>query len=611
MNNFTFSRELELSVVIHRFKKLLKIYEEISEDISTTRFYPAIIYNEDFWRSPFEKQKVILIQNMNNWLGTDPSRFSNFYIDDMYIDVLYSLKLSMFSYSKISFDALLNVLTIKTKFSITEFTDLSEPDNAKTFINNLISRVQKKDEDTNYHSDIFYKILSEKIYNINKSNINILLVFKAWNTTGLFKILENIKNISTEIGSKTLQIDIVLFKFKFYSTKKEVISNIKSYESNNVKINLETVYILDYSVNTTRRYDLIYYEYLFGFLPSDVVLKYSNIYYSKKTRLSYLKKTPLSESLKEIAKIQNPLNPKVEKDKFKYIAKESIWTPYQNKIISELIDTLTPVEGDIYQVSTTLLAIFIKTIECLEKNGIFIISDYIGIPNSYIDNLNIVDDVGYQVSVVDIQAINEIVKKNDEYTKYESLELTEQKFISYHIFSGNKKNNVIIFGDLYQYISNDILFSKHFFNIKNFQFYDELKKELSKIKNMQKIALKGWPIISKFIYESILIKKYREILEKLSKKYHIFKDVKVDIDRISRLKDIISFNLYTKFKETLKDKKNQVITMPSNENISKEWDNLLKEYYFNPDKIYKLLKKHAKIINTYSSKPKKVIIKKL
>lgn len=612
MNNFTFSTELELSVIIHRLKKLFAIYKEISEDLSTTKFYPAIIFNEDFWRSPFEKQKIILMQNINSWLGLEPSRFSFFYIDEMYIDILYSLKLSMFSYSKVSFETLLNVLTIKTKFSITEFTDLGEPDNAKTFINNLISKIQKNDENTNYHSYVFYKILSEKINNIIKNKINVLLVFKAWNTTGIFKILENIKSLNAENKSKLYQIDIVLFKFKFYSVKEEIISSIKSYESDYIKINLETVYVLDYSINTTRKYDLIYYEYLFAFLPSDVVLKYSNVYYSKKTRLSYLKKTPLSESLKDIAKIQNPLNPKIEKNKFRYIAKESIWTPYQNQIISELVDTLTPVEGDIYQVSVTLLTIFIKTIESLDKNGVFIISDYIDLPNAYIDGLNIVDDVGYQISVVDMQAINEIVKKNDEYTKYESLELTENKFISYHIFSNKDKNNkLIIFDDLYQYFTNYIFFRKEFFNIKNFTFYEELKKEISKIKNLQKIALKEWPMISKFIYKNILIKKYKEILEKLSKKYQILKYLEIDTNRIINLKDIISFNLFNKFKNELKDKKNEIIVIPHNENISKEWDNLLKTYYLSPDKISKLLKKYAKIINKYSGKPKKVIIKKL
>jgi hypothetical protein len=380
VSNFTFSENLEISVLEHRLKQLF----EILEKINTKYFYPSLLFNESFWQAPLDKRISILAHAQYEWLGEKPLQKSSFYKDEIFLELLNSLKVTNFSYSKITLENLIDLLKTKTKFSITQFAPFSDKkEGAVRFLNNIFfGRGFSFDEfyeDFNEINefDTPAKIAAVKFYAkfTKHTKINALFISIHNNANYIETFLKSLSLIDQKKGTDLLS------KSKFFLTDEYQISldNIsenldnyptlkKLYDSEQIVLDRIDLNDLDFK----EKFDYIFICYGLSIQPTEILINHSNIIYRAVSRLTYINRENPEDAVKKVAEFESPMQDysNIEADDLIDVDFEVIFDEYKNQRIVDLVDKNYGFpEGKYLKFSENTLSFLVKSIKSLHKDG--------------------------------------------------------------------------------------------------------------------------------------------------------------------------------------------------------------------------------------------------
>ncbi len=478
MENFVYAEELELSVVEHRLITLFELMEKHGVKV----FYPALIFNETFWLLPIQKRISIIEHNQKEWLDDYPIHDALFYFDPFYIDLLKSIRLTYFSYTRIRFEQLIEIFKIKNKYSINSFVSFSDSNNVQNILNELTLR----SEDFKYlpsHS----KTLLGKIFAIdfyahyrNKKNYTYLILtynfsFDIWES--FFESLDKIASSKDENITENVEFLIIfLSKFGYQQFHK----NLENYKALSKAIEAGIInhdYLSIEDISPTKKYDYIIFDEILSIAPTEILIKYEHEYYHRFGRLVYTDRQDEKTALDKITIIQSQITSEIEPQLINNLYYELIWQRYTNTQLTDFIEKcITVFERDMFSLSIIGLHLITVMIKHLKHDGKLQILDYYNDkPKNLLYNdkyglLRFIVNSNHYISILssfsDIQA-NYQLKSIDDLLKEEILENDEEVFY---------------LGDFLKFIVEDRQLFKEFFNEKNFTFYDTLQKLVKKYK---------------------------------------------------------------------------------------------------------------------------------
>lgn len=605
MDNYIFSSELELSVIEHRIVWVVKMLEESESKI----FFPALIYNESFWRLNPLKRKQIISSQQIDWIGDKPIHSTIIYIDSFHLDLIRSIKLSYFNYTKITIENFINIIQTKHNYCITDFKSFGDSDNNILSIINSNMNNFEEDNDSNIYIS---KILALKFFSNFEKNLR---AFRALFFINTFDIkfwdsfFDSIKKLSESKKNNLLEKLKIIFLFS-NSTEEAKFSDFIDKISFIPKDSLLSEIIIDYEVNPKEKIDFVYVDSVLCTWPVEVMVRYDNDYYNALGRLVYTNKEHPKRALEDISKLTSPI--KSTENLSGIILNntdiEVSWNKYTHEeIITLLSDTIVIPERKIFRFSIYILKFLINLITNLNTNGQIFIRDFekktelstnIGFEKLTKSLYGFTHDFNLYFTILseieDIKITHNIENKND--------------FIS-KVISGNGYKLIFV-KDLLNFINSDPKFIKSFFAFENFTFDKAIQEKINKVSILAKLKnknifsfgignilyKKAFNNFYNLVEEDINTKKY--LLNKNPKNYYIG-NLKLEFIR-NNLPELI--NVLSENSELLIDFKN-----PEN-NLNMKVNQMLDSAYIKKDFFYKFIKENIDMIYEFSNSNCEVLV---
>jgi hypothetical protein len=379
VSNYVFSESLEISVIEYR---LIQLFEML-EKINTPHFFPSIIFNETFWQLPNEKKLSVLSFNQIDWILQNPIHASFFFVDPGILDVLRSVKVAYFSYSKVDFKSLIDFLRSKNIFSITEFASFGDVQQSPIVaLNKLFSdneEVKQIPVNKNHidRFDTLAKISAVKFYTrfVKQKNINILVLGSGKDSLYWEFFFKSLKILDTKQKTKILS-NLSIF---YTSPLQKTLDNFgESFASNpvlnelytNQQLNLDILDITNFK--TKVEFNYIYSCFNLSYQPADIFIKSGRDIYNLVGRLVYTENKDPGITVKKVAEFQSPFssNTSLEHKDLEAVDIEISANVYTNKKIIDLIEkNLGFLEGTYVRFSSVILNFLIHAVQSLKSNG--------------------------------------------------------------------------------------------------------------------------------------------------------------------------------------------------------------------------------------------------
>lgn len=379
MDNFNFSKELELSILEHRIELLFEYIEESGNPI----FFPAILFNETFWLLPSPKRAAIVGSVQAEWIGEEPLNRTYFYSDIFFLELIKTIKLNYFSYMKFSLSALIDVLKAKNKYAITEYQTFGEPvNNNILFRNDFVLKLesQTRSKEQSYTA----KIISVKLYSHffeSKSKKALVLIYQFsiefWEV-----FFESLKKVDSKRQTSVLKDSEFYFAFineASLKTFEKLCAENKFLSDTFSEINFKYDVIDFADFNIKDKFDFVICDKVFSVIPNNIFIKFGEHFYTGLNRLIYTDKTDPKEAVEKVSLFNSPVKDSKEIDIYDIanIDTEISWQIFDNQEIIDLVsENQSIVERNYFRFSLVHLRILITLIKALNPDGIIEVLDY-------------------------------------------------------------------------------------------------------------------------------------------------------------------------------------------------------------------------------------------
>ena len=590
MDNFVFSPELELSILEHRVELLLKMLAEIEVDA----FFPAIIYNESFWKLGYEKKLSILRDKQSIWVGENPINRTILYKDQFLQDIVKSVKITYFNYTKIDLENFIKILTTKSKFSVTDFESFGDT-NSQTLslVNDLILKQDNLEKIPN-DKILLSKIEAIKFYSHfpAKNKLNCLIIIYNFDFDYWKNFFESLRKLD-EAGEKKL---FESSKFTFLFINQIVKDNFeKKYRDNNLfqSENFEFEYAEINSIEFKQKYDYIFLDSVLSSLPTNILIKYGSEFFHAFGRLAYLDRSDPKKALEDIALLTSPIKQlDISEEILNNLDYEMTWRKFDSdEEISILENAKVIHERAILRFSIISLKLIIKLIKASNKNALIHIWDFS--ENSFSKYLfGIFQDENHiSRSLVDFNLSKSI------------LELFEDINVKSNIYSSSEilateilqdKDGFVRLEEVMDFVNMEKEYLQQFFDVKNYTFYEDLKRVsrgLNFFSNLKEknVVLFGLPTL---LYNAGFNIFSKNILKnpKLKEKLHNQKGL--DNFNLKSYEKEFYRNILPIISEKLNENKGILITKDKENKNNKELRKLLGELSINEDYFFEFINKY-------------------
>lgn len=599
MDNFVFADELELSILEHRTELLLKMLDEVNVEA----FYPAIIYNESFWKLGREKKLSILVDRQVSYIGDNPVNKCVFYKDYFYLDIIKSVKVTFFNYTKLSLENFIQILQAKNKFSITDFESFgSKKGKTLSFVNEIIL-LQKDQKKINNEKILLSKVESLKFFTKFRSHkeINALILIYQFDSIFWSTFFESLEKLNqsqkTDLNKKS--------KFMFLFTEKptyekdlEKLLEIK--RSTNYSIEAENINIFDLELRD--KYDFIYLDALISTLPTDIVTKYGKNYYNAHGRLTYTDRSDPKKALEDIAILESPIKQldKIDLGILENIDFELTWRLFNRKESINILETAQVIhERSVFRFSIESLKLILNLIKASKKGSLIHIWDY---SENYFTKyqLGIFKDENRISRFLFDFELNQKILALFEDIQVETKIYSASEILSTEILED--KDNFVRLEEVMDFVNFDKTTLQDFFDVKNYSFYSDLKsmtRGLNFFKNLREknVMLFG---LSSLLYDTGFksFKKKVKSSDKLSSLLE--SDKEFENYHLGSYEKEYYRNILPRISEKIDENKGILITKDRNNKNNKELLNLLDELSINPDFFFDFINKNWEEISNLS-----------
>lgn len=592
VDNFVFSEELELSIIEHRLTILI---EQLS-DLGVNIFFPALIYNESFWKLALQKRHSILLNNQIDWAGDKPMNSTFFYLDDFYIDLLKSIKLNFFSYSKVSLETLLQTLKTKTKFSISEYSSFGDSKNNNLlFINDL--NLKYPSNQTNTQKSLLGKIVAIKYYSkfFKKDKIKAFVLIYEFDENFWDNFLASIEKIEEKQNQDILKRSEFYFGFitnaALRSFEEKLTKNKKLQEElERINYKYEVIDFSDFKLKSS--FDFILIDGVLSVLPTEVLRLYGRDFYHATNRLTYIDRENQKIAIEKISELTSPnVEKNIEENDLSNISIEISWEVFENKDFINLISSNKEIiEREFWRESVSILKVLVTIVKSLSQDGFVQIFDY---ADEQSNNYNIgltIDENNLSRFFVDFNTYLKILNS------FEDIKVSFEKMSIKDILAKELYDNkveITTVDDFLAFLYADRIAGKDFFNIEKFEFNNDLKKivnDLSKYQSLKKknMVLFGIPTL---LYNTGLnqfnkrIKSLENVNKLLSKRDLIL------TGQDSFEEELIA-NILPKIIEEFSRNKNLFIFKDRNSKQNTDFKELLKECLLKEDIVFDFIEKN-------------------
>lgn len=592
MDNFVFSSQLEVGIIEYRLISLMKMMEELGVFV----FYPALIFNESYWLNEVPKRKRIFETQQQDWIGAHPINQTYFFYDPYFLEIVRSLKVSLFTYSKVDLATLIDILKTKNKFAITDYAEFGDAVKSPIkFVNDAFNSIYGDINSNNPNSETFGKILAIKIFaQLVKHNSFELLVISGNKNQELIVTLINSLKIIEETKNLRLldKLQVSLLVFDSSENLHTVSKSIN--EAISADFKLKIVDIFDpYSFNLKNDYDYIILDNVLSKVPSNIIKKFDKTYFCLNGRLVTKERGSIEKSIEFVSKLQSPIKDysDIKAEETDQLDFELSWNNLNDEQLINLIEQVyTVTENKIYKFSLIILKCIVESIKHTKNEGkVYLLDLTDGIMGQYMIGLKLQENC-FRTSL-----------SLDLYKKF--LESFEDLNIS---IKSDAFQNVILeelFDDKSKYTdSNRILelikskpaLSKELFDIDNFSIKNDLIKIESKYKLNTFMKDKG---LGSFGIENKLFESGFEKFKKDLRNIEILNSLLDDINSFklpqtkSYSKGIIIY-LIPKFLNELTDLKSKFISKTESDPVNSDFNSLLDKYGLIRSKIYLFLNKY-------------------
>lgn len=492
----------------------MEILLGILEKTEVNFFYPYLLFNETFWLQGYQKRVAIIAGDQPEWVGDDPAGFTKFYGDPFFLELLKSVKLTYFTYTKITFDELIKIFQSKNKFAVTDFYRFGDETNSPIAFANAITTQYALENNNRVRIpelNSLSKILAVKIYSSfeSKEKINILSFFAKPNISFWENFLDSILTLDEAKNTQTAsKINLTLLTHSVVSKNalqhELEISDIPDELKENIileKVDLE-------DLNLRENYDYILFENFFSTTPTDIIYKYGTKFYEAIGRITVVDRTDPKEAVELVADLTSPVKDftKLHLEDILKLDFEIIWKELNNEIIQEFLqeDSLI-VERNFIRFSLLNLKVLVNAFKQLNEKGFLHIIDFCETPLSQYGYGIFIEQDGTIRTEFPEELYKTILNSFDDISLNYSSELVN-KILASEILKN--EGDFIKVSDITSYIGNNIDFGRKFFDLENFEYKNELKKHIIGLKSnfsMKKrnIMLLGIPT---YLYNSGLAK---------------------------------------------------------------------------------------------------------
>ncbi len=528
MDNFIFAEELELSIIEHRLKNLFRMLDELGEDI----FYPAIIFNETFWQLNFKKRLSVLTEKQRDWAGIEPIKQTILYKDNFFIDLIKSIKITYFNYTKLTLETFIDIFKTKNKFTISDFIPFSEPNNSGLSLLNDILIEKNEKLPASQEKSLLNRINALKYYSAStdKTQIDTLIIAYEFNPQNISNFINSIIKIDkaqkTKIYKNSRFTIIFINKyskqlFDKYIEENDIFKEI--FESNN----FEYDYIDADSLEIKDKYDFILLDNVLSSFPVEILTKFDGLFFNALYRLTYIDRYNPKKTLENISLITAPIRQldKINDEIFDNIDFELTWKRFENTEIINLLEQACVISERInIRFSISILKLLVKLIKSLKQNGQIYIWDYCDNDFSKYGFGIFNDKRGLNKYLVDYKLYFQIMDL------FEDISIETSITSSLELISSELHNNnysYIKLKDIIRFVNDDKQNLQEFFDINNFDFLEDVKKITNKYKifsklKEQKIILFGLPTFLYnlgFGYFNKSVLKEKKLVKLLQKSY--------------------------------------------------------------------------------------------
>lgn len=600
MDNFVFSEALEVSIIEHRLMLLFEMLEKADIEF----FFPSILFNENFWQAPYEKKLAIISSRQHEWIGSQPVQRSYLYKDNLFLDIIKSIKLTYFSYTQLDLKSILDLFKVKNKFTVSDFAAFGDSENSPIKKLNEIAHRLKEEKERNY--ELLAKISAVKFYTrfLHNKSITGLVISPSNNLSYWESFFRSIESIEKKQETDLLE------RLEFYFTEdsedkvnklKEEIQEYKVLHGlfTEEKIQIVELNIVDFElhkefdyINVTRRLETV---------PTDILIKYNNEIFSTLGRICYTKRKDEKEAIKKVAELESPVTHPLDltlvelKENVDF---EIIFQEYDNEKVVDLIsDTYGFLERTYVRFSVLVLTFFVKTIKSLTSNGYMEVWDYneddyskrlLGLFRK--DNGSAFTTVNYDLYTSVLKSFSDIsadfiVKSYNQVLSEELLD-NKGRLISLHKF--------LIFLSEYKEAWNK------FVSPENFIHNAELKKVVKSVKTFatlknKRILLLGLPTA---MYKAGFDKFRQKVLKNDALKKYINKDALGNTNAGSYEAEFMNAFIYNVLEKA--PQKEIFLTNEKNSPQNKEFYEFIDKVGLDREKMMKIVNEYWEVLMMYA-----------
>ncbi len=514
---------------------------EMLEKVNVIFFFPSILFNETFWQAPYDKKLLIVGSNQVDWVGDNPQQRSFIFRDPYLLEVMRSIKLTYFSYSKLTYSALLEILTVKGSLTLNEFSSLGDiENNPLTLLNSIvrkISGISARKEDNSYTSPTLAKLSAAKFYTnfIDKERVRALISSATSSINYWENFFSSLETLDSTQNTNLLGKSNFCFTKKneeeLEDLKKDIFSSLllrQLFENGKIELKVKDIKTYEPQI----QYDYIFLNKVLDSIPTEVLIKHNNTVYNVHARLSYTKRNDEQKSKEVIQKlikltenqVKDETKTLIPKEELENLDFEILFKPYSNANAVELLEnTLGLKERTIKRFSVHILSLLIKFINSLSPEGYIDIWDHNENEYSSGSLALMRGENGEVYTLVDYALYTTLLDSFEDISIEHSVKDYDD-VISQEL--GDKQKMFITLENFIQYMNADIELWQKFFDINNFIYKEEVLKINKRLKAFEylkkkKVYLLGWPTV---IYNIGFDRFRKKVLSHTKLKDYIEKD---------------------------------------------------------------------------------------
>lgn len=502
MEEHVLSEELEISLIEHRLLQLFSMLKKWDQRF----FYPFLIFNETFWRLPFEKRLSVLGGDLKEWLDLNSGGLSYFAVEKGYLDLIKSLKILYFSYTKIDCKTLIEHFKSCKVHAISEFSPFGDESNSPIkLLNEIWSSVKHKSDKESAkgsaHDEretLISKLLALDFFDRFSEKKTVELLFFLDNQ-GAVKILNSFLE-SLEQIDKSQKADL-LTKFELTVVNHRGFSKKNEKHIKNIldKVGKEKYSLVEFDVfdkGMTKKFDYVISYSFFEKFPSEILYKTKENYFQCMGRVVCTGSKDERKKLLLMIKDRDNGVKKISPNLFDKLSYEIVFEGYDNNEAINILEANCDIPMYSYvNFSPITLDLIIKCIGILRKEGMYFVFDK-SINDFTRTNLLLHrNEEGYISNQLNIELYNSLLKNMKDIKVNSYYQLLED-YLSIGLC--DKPECILTSRGLMGYLNNNRVDAQKFFRIENYSRYkrlDEINRKVSffEFLKRKKIPLLGIP----------------------------------------------------------------------------------------------------------------------